>query len=508
MAPPRSRPPRPRSPRPRSPRSGPPRSGGSGPGRLARRGAGPAAVPPDLPGEAEVTIETLGPHGDGLATLAGRPVFVPGGAPGDRVRVRPEAGRGAAVEARLLELVEPGAGRAAPPCPHFGPCGGCTHQHVAEPIYRAWKRDRLVTALTRQGLDPAAVGDLVPGVPAARRRAVFAARRIGRRVVLGFNEAASHRIVDLDTCAVLDPAIVERLPALRDALVAVLADGEPADVAVTRLDDGLDVCLETERDPTLADLERLSRLAETADLARLSHRRRAIRGGPPGPATPLAWRRPGRLAIAGVPVSPPPGGFLQATPEAEAALADAVVAAVRAAVGTAAGASGAFGASGASGGPTVRVADLFCGIGTFALRLASLERVRVTAVDGHREAVDALSAAVDAAGLRPRVETSRRDLARDPLSAGELAGFEAVVFDPPRAGAREQAAALAASPVPSIVAVSCNPASFARDARLLVDGGYALASAVPVDQFLWSPHLEIAAVFRRTGGSDSGGRPR
>ncbi|MEQ8966890.1 MAG: class I SAM-dependent RNA methyltransferase [Azospirillaceae bacterium] len=427
-------------------------------------------------------IDALGPHGDGLATLDGRSVFVPGAAPGDRVRVRPEVARGPAVEARLLELLEPGAGRAEPPCPHFGPCGGCTHQHLTEPVYRAWKRDRLVTALARQGLDTEVVADLVPGMPGARRRAVFGARRGGDRVFLGFNEAGSHRIVDLAACTVLDPAIVALLAPLRTLLADLLVDGEPADIAVTRLEDGLDVCLELDRPLPLAGLERASAFAESQDLARLSWRRPPGKGGgPPEPPTPIAWRRAGRLTVAGVPVSPPPGGFIQATETAEAALADVVVDTVGRALGPGGG----------------RVADLFCGIGAFALRLAALDRVRVAAVDGQAEALDALGAAVDAAGIPDRVVRARRDLARDPLSHGELAGFDAVVFDPPRAGAKEQAGEIAASPVPVVVAVSCNPASFARDARLLVDGGYRLESALPVDQFLWSPHLEVAAVFRR-----------
>lgn len=423
--------------------------------------------------ELELTVTALGGRGDGIAEHRGTAVFLPLTVPGDRVRVALGERRGEGIAGEALELLASGPDRAEPPCPHFGACGGCQVQHLRPEAYAAWKADLAAQALARRGLDTAVLTPLAALPPAGRRRAVFAARRGRSAVFLGFNERLSHRIVDLETCLVVRPEIAALLPRLRPVLAEVMAESEAMDVAVTLLEDGLDLVLAAAREPDLAARERLAAFAEAEDLARLSWRR-----GADGPAEPVAHRRPGIVRFGGVPVVVPPGGFLQASAEGEAVLVRLVTAAV---------------------GEAARVADLFAGCGTFTFPLATSGTAarRVRAVDGDLAAFAALNRAARQAGLGERVTASARDLAHDPLTPAELAEYDAVVFDPPRAGAREQAAALAASAVPVVVGISCNPASFARDARMLVDGGYRLERVTPVDQFLWSPHLELVGVFRR-----------
>jgi 23S rRNA (uracil1939-C5)-methyltransferase len=419
------------------------------------------------PRTVELTIDDIGARGDGLADLDGRRVYVPLTVPGDRVRVRLGNTRGDGVAAEMLDLLAPGPDRIEPVCRHFGLCGGCALQHLDDAAYGAWKREQVVRALARAGLGDVAVAPVLRTPSASRRRATFAALRRGGRVLLGFNERLSHRLVDLEECRVLDPAIAGLLPKLRMGLGTVLAEGGAVDVAVTHLDNGLDVLLTGGPEPGLRQREDLAAFAEAADLGRLSWRR-----APSAPPEPIAARRPMVTRFGSVSVPVEPGAFLQASPAGEAAL----VQAVRDGVSDA-----------------VRIADLFAGAGTFTFPLA--ERAVVHAVEGDAGAQAALARAARGTG---RVTTARRDLAADPLTAAELNRFDAVVFDPPRAGAREQATALAGAGAPVVVGVSCNPASFARDARLLVDGGYELTVVTPVDQFVWAAHVELVGVFRRS----------
>ncbi|WP_051341336.1 class I SAM-dependent RNA methyltransferase [Azospirillum halopraeferens] len=414
----------------------------------------------------EVTIGAVGARGDGLAELDGTRLFVPLTVPGDRVRVRPGESRGDGVRAELLEVLEPGPGRGTPACRHFGTCGGCTLQHLDDAAYAAWKLEAVHAALARAGLEGVPVAPLARTAPGGRRRARFAALKRGKRVWLGFNERASHRLVDLEVCPVLAPRLAALLPPLRAALAAVLPDGGACDVVAADPEGGIDLLLVGPRRLARAARERLTALGAEHGIARLSWQP-DDRGVP----EPVAHLRPVTVRFAGVPVVPPPGGFLQASAAGEAALTAAVLDAV--------------------GDGARRVADLFAGIGTFAIPLA--QRSSVHAVEGDGAAVAALARA--AGGLR--LTTERRDLFANPLTAKELARFDAVVFDPPRAGAAAQAAELAAGKVPLVVAVSCNPATFARDARTLADGGYALRRVYPVDQFLWSAHLELVGVFAR-----------
>jgi 23S rRNA (uracil1939-C5)-methyltransferase len=407
---------------------------------------------------ADLLIDRLGHRGDGIASSAGRSVFVPLALPGERVRADLDGDR-----ARDVVVLEPSPDRVEPPCPYFGDCGGCALQHLAAAPYAAFKRRLVIDALADRGLSPP-VEETVLLPPGSRRRTTFAGLKAGRRPMVGFNARASHRIVAVETCAVSVPALLAARPAL-EAIVR-LADPRkaPLDLSVTATAAGLDVSIAGLAGKALERLcLPLVEVAAAHDLARLSA------GG-----EVIVERRAPIVPIDGVMVVPPPGGFLQASEAAEAAMGRIVVDAT-------AGAR--------------RIADLYAGVGTFALRLA--RTAAVTAVEGDRAAAAALDRAVRSTAGRRRVTVEARDLARRPLVESELAPFDAVVFDPPRAGAAEQSAFLARSVVPRVVAVSCNPATLARDLRTLVDGGYRIEQVTPVDQFLWSAHVEAVAVLRR-----------
>ena len=385
-------------------------------------------------------IERIAGRGDGV-TASGK--FYPGAAPGDTVSD---------------EGIAPGPHRAVPPCRHFGTCGGCQLQHIDDASYAAFVTDRIASALHEQRLPlpEFAAAHLSP--PRTRRRASLRAERRGRQVLLGFNEGASHRIVDIRECHVLLPELFALVAPLRRLLGVVMPDRARATVTLTRADQGIDVTLAGFAVEGFVALEAINDFAGVQRLARLS----IDEGEGPSPR----WcPEPPTVTLSGVAVGLPELAFLQATADGEAAL----VAAVQAATTGAA-----------------KVADLFAGLGTFALSLGAA----VTAVEGSRDAVLALAAT-------RRVKVEHRDLFRRPLSSDELGAFDAVVLDPPRAGAREQAAMLAGSAIPRIAYVSCNPATFARDARMLVDGGYRLTCIVPVGQFRWSTHVELAATFVR-----------
>lgn len=427
----------------------------------------------------ELTIDLVGGRGDGVGRAQvklgwetrERPVFVPFTLPGERVLARPEADRGEGVSASPVELLQISADRVEPPCPHFMVCGGCALQHWADAPYAAWKAEQVHGHLRRVGLGDVTVDAPARSLPGTRRRADLAARRLKSGTVLGFHERQDSRIVDVTECTVLEPALQAVLPAFRAALHERLAEGAGADLELALLDTGIDALLILPDAPDLAAREAWAGLAQRLDLARLSVRRS---GEGHDRTEPLAARRPALIRLGGVDVIPPPGGFLQATRAGEAVIRDVVLAA----------------AEGAA-----RRVDLFAGIGTLALPLVA--GGPVLAVDGDIRAIAALRAAADAAGLGGRLATEIRDLFARPLEPADLAGVDLVVFDPPRAGAKAQAEALAASTVPVVVAVSCNPATFARDARALIDGGYRLDRVTPIDQFLWSPHIELVAVFRR-----------
>lgn len=431
----------------------------------ARRRSGHSAT-------VDLTIDRIGGRGDGIAELQGRPVYVPYTIAGETVRARLEGRRGDGQAASLVEIIAPSAHRRSAPCAHFGACGGCALQHVDEEIYRAWKCERVREALDRRRLGDVPVAQVVSTPIADRRRATLAARRIAAGLLIGFHERRRHRIVDLRECPVLRPDLAALLPGLRNLLARILEVGDGAEVMLAALDGGIDVTIVAQGNPDLAAREALAAFADSADLARI-----AWQDGK-SPPEPVAQRRQCTVTFGELPVAVPPGAFLQASAAGEAALTGLVLEAVGEGIGEA-----------------PQLADLFAGLGTFTFPLA--RHGRVHAVDSDGGALDALEAAARTGGLGGQLTVARRNLYRDPLSADELGRFDAVVFDPPRAGATAQAAELAHSPVPLVVGVSCNPASFARDAASLVAGGYRLERVTPVDQFLWSEHVELVGVFRR-----------
>ena len=419
----------------------------------------------------EVVIEEIGARGDGIARHEGTPVFVAFTVPGDRVRARLGEAREQGRAAELLGVLEPGPGRRPPACPHFGTCGGCALQHVNDDTYRAWKRELIVTALPRRGLGAPSSDQLLCGGPGTRRRASLKGRGVEDRAALGFYERASRRVVDVARCPLLVPGLEALIAPLRGLLHELLGAGETAEIEIAMAANGADVIVRSEGALTLARRTRLAGFAHARDLARLSWQTKRD----PVPE-PVAERRAPEIDLAGVPALLPPGAFLQPSGEGQAHLIDLVSAAC---------------------GESARIADLFAGCGTFALPLSRTARVH--AVEGDAAMASAMRTAAARArpGLRLGVEV--RDLERRPLAAAELRAYDAVIFDPPRPGAKRQAAEIAKSPVPLVVAVSCNPATFARDARVLCDGGYRIERVTPLDQFLWSPHVELVAVFRRPG---------
>jgi 23S rRNA (uracil1939-C5)-methyltransferase len=407
-----------------------------------------------------LAIVGIGHRGDGVAQGPEGAIYVPGTLPGETVEVEEIPGH--PDRRRLLNVENKSPARIAPICPHFGVCGGCAVQHWDEAHYRAWKRGLVIDALRQAGLD-APVAELVDAHGDGRRRAVFHARSGAKGMLeVGFAAARSHRIVAIDRCPVLAPSMTGAVKAAWALAETLGPTKKPLDIAVTASDAGLDVDVRGSGPLKPALMTALARVAAKHDLARLTRHGELV-----------ALSRPPTLCIGKTIVHLPPAAFLQATAAGEAALARLTLAAC-------AGAT--------------KIADVFAGIGPFALRLA--ERARVLAVDDDEAALAALKRAAATPGLRP-VETERRDLFRRPLLADELKSFDAVVFDPPRQGAEAQARELAASRVPLIVAVSCNPATFARDAAALISAGYRLSDVTPVDQFRHTAHVEIVARLER-----------
>lgn len=402
-------------------------------------------------------ISRLGAQGDGVADTADGPVFVPFALPGETVTAAREKNR-----ATLLAVLEPSALRVAPPCHHFTECGGCALQHLSPPAYLVWKRDRVVEALAARRIE-APVGEAVPCEPASRRRAVFSARRGDRGIVLGYNRALSHELIDIAECPILVPAIVAALPLLRRIAGIVAATRDPFHLTVTQTDTGLDVAAEGSGPLSEAARRAAAEFAIRERLARLSVDGEVV----VEPVKPA-------VSFGAATVAPPPGAFLQAVASAEEAMARLV---------------------GGHLGKAKRVADLFSGSGTFALRLAV--RSEVHAVEADAAALSALDRGFRfAAGLR-KVTTEKRDLFRRPMTFKELNLFDGIVFDPPRAGAEDQSKQIARSDVQKVAAVSCNPVTLARDLAILVAGGYRVQSVTPVDQFLWSPHVEAVALLEK-----------
>ncbi|USQ98149.1 class I SAM-dependent RNA methyltransferase [Caulobacter sp. RL271] len=411
----------------------------------------------------DLTINAIGAQGDGLARLGdGKPAFVPLTLPGETVRANMDGARG-----EVVEILSASADRVAPPCRHFGACGGCALQHWAAEPYRAWKAEQIRIQLSMEGLET----EILPtfaAPPASRRRVALHARKVKGGAKLGFKERRSWNLVPIEECPVTDPRLVAALPALARLAEPFLEHPKSAPTLhVTLTGTGLDIDVtgvERKSGGLSADARmRAAMAAGEGDFARVTMAGEIVYGA----RQPLVKLGPAVVAL-------PPGSFLQAVPAAERAMVDFAVAQ----------------AQGAS-----RIADLYCGVGTFTFRLAEVGAVH--AAEMSPPAIAALKAAIGATpGLKP-ITAEARDLVKRPVLSTELAKTDVVVIDPPRAGAAEQTVEIAKSKVAKVVSVSCNPATFAKDARALVDAGFRLEKVLPVDQFVWSPHIELVGVFTR-----------
>lgn len=418
----------------------------------------------------KLKIERLGAQGDGVSGTGSGTVFVPFALAGETVEAEVEGDRG-----RLIRVLEESALRAKPVCRHFGAppisegapgvgCGGCALQHFELTAYREWKSGLVSQALAARGIEVELAPMLSVGL-GARRRAVLTARRLGKPVQIGFYVAGSHDLIDLEMCPVLAPEIVSVLPGLRKLIGPLIEDRAELRLSILRAENGLDVDIAGSAERGSAKLRAaLAEQAGSLGIVRLSLDQ-----------DPLYQAAAPFIRCGAAEVVPPPAVFLQASGQAEAAMAELAAAAF--------------------GKRAKQAADLFCGVGAFTFALAL--KAKVLAMDSDAAAIEALEDAKRRTQGVRSIETRRRDLFHEPLSRKELQPFDLVVFDPPRSGAKAQAEMLAKSKVPTVVAVSCNPGTLARDLRILLDGGYRLESVTPVDQFLFTAHVEMVAVLRR-----------
>lgn len=419
----------------------------------------------------EVEVTQLGHSGDGVVEVDGLKYFVAYAAPGDRLQIKFNPSD--KDRAAIVQILNPGDARVTAPCRHFTQCGGCALQHLSDLFVADWKREQIIDALAHRGLHDVLVRPTRTMPPASRRRAAFTAEHGVDGIHIGFHARMSKRLVPVSECTVLDKNIVQALPGLEKMLAPLLRHGQSVRLLVTQTGTGLDVDVQfgsgQKAEPNLRLRTLLAASADRLDLARLSWN-----------GVILLERRKPQIVMGGTPVSPPPGAFLQASSQGEAELIALVLEALGAKT---------LGAKGA------RILDLFAGCGTFTFPVAS--HARVHAVEGDRAMTEAIRQAANQRQGLKQIEASHRDLQRGPLSVDELASYAAVIFDPPKAGARAQADQIAASQIHKVIAVSCAPATFARDARSLVDGGFLLRWVTPVDQFRWSAEVELVALFER-----------
>lgn len=405
---------------------------------------------------AKLTIGAMGPQGDGFARQDGHAVFVPFTLPGETVEADGKPPR-----LELKAVLTKSAERIPAPCPHFGSCGGCQVQHWAAEPYRAWKRELLVSAFAREGIDTT-VGALIPCPPASRRRATLKARRRDGEVAVGFMARGSDALVAIGPCPILRPALETALPEFAALAGTLIRGSEDISLAVLEAQNGVAIAIEAEQMPTPDMLTALVNRAARSGLLQV-----AVNGDV------IFERTVPQVAFCDTFVTPPPGGFLQAVAEIEEEMAALVTGHLK-------------------GAKTI--VDLFAGSGTFAARLS--QKARVHAVESEAPALAALEKAQRPSGARP-ITTEACDLFDAPLTAAELNTYDGICLDPPRAGAEAQVAEIAQSTVPKVAYVSCDPASLARDAARLVRGGYRLDSLTPLDQFLHTPHVEAVALFSK-----------
>ena len=408
-----------------------------------------------------LVIDHVGHRGDGVAFADGQAIYVPYTLGGETVEATPVSDH--PDRRRLLRVDSASPERITPFCPHFGICGGCAIQHWEVARYRAWKRDLVIETLAQAKLT-CEVDPLIDAHGLGRRRITLHARMGAHDVLkVGFAAANSHDIIPVDHCPILAPGLSGALEAAWAIAEPLISIGKPLDIQITATGNGLDVDVRGSGPLPAAKIAMLSRVAEQHRLARLTRHGELV-----------LMRTPPTIAIGATQVTLPPGSFLQATAAGEEALAALVTGHCQRAK---------------------HIADLFCGVGPFALRLAA--KSRVSAFDSDADAITALQkAATSTSGLKP-IKAEARDLFRRPLMPQELRDYDTLVFDPPRQGAQAQVLQLAASKIAVVVAVSCNVATFARDARILVDGGYKIERVTPIDQFRHTPHVELVAKFKR-----------
>jgi 23S rRNA (uracil1939-C5)-methyltransferase len=419
---------------------------------------------PDLPASEErvLAISAMGARGDATTEGETGPIYAPYALPGEEVRARVAGGR-----AEVLEVLKPSASRQDAACRHFGRCGGCQLQHWSDEPYLAWKRDQVIDALSKRGFGAAIVEPTIAAWGEGRRRAALHAARQNNQVRIGFIERGGARLTPISECPVLAPQLEATV--LKLGALAELALPQRGEITLQCLltDSGVDISIKGAGRVDLlhrAALEKLIAEANALNLARLSF-----------DGDPIIERAKPTLRMGRAIVSPPPGAFLQPTALGEETLARLTLEALHGAK---------------------RVVDLFSGIGTFALRIA--EHAEVLAAEGDTDMLAALKKAADGAGgVLKEVSTLRRDLLRTPLSTLEMKKFDGAVIDPPRSGARQQAEQIARAPIRKLAYVSCDPASFARDIKVLIEHGFTLTKITPVDQFRWSPHIEIVGALER-----------
>jgi 23S rRNA (uracil1939-C5)-methyltransferase len=424
-----------------------------------------------------VEIKGLEPRGDGVAYLEdGRSVYVPRSAVGDKLRVKVHENKQGILRGSILEEIELGADRAEPPCPYFKSCGGCQLQHISEQSYRTWKLGLVQEALRIRRVVPEEILDPI-FVPAhSRRRTSWAVKMHSNgHVDIGYNQQRTHSITPINDCTILCPELNDMLTSIIPYLKRLLRNGRNASIFAQRSDTQTEILitgdLASKRgEMDLKIMEAISDLAQDLDIARISWRAKDTHTARVMLERESFIKQYGRLTA---PL--PPGTFMQPTAQGEQALVKAVMGAVEAHITK----------------KKPRFADLFAGSGCFSGHLSG--RGSVDAFEFSEDAIQTLSKAVGGLGI----QAHERNLFERPLSVKELASYDAVIFDPPRAGAKEQAAELAQSKVPLVVAISCNPRSFARDAALLTEGGYRLRSLQCVDQFVYSSHVEVIGVFTR-----------
>lgn len=425
---------------------------------------------PPLPKEpVEVTIYAIGAKGDGLGKDdAGHDYYVPYSAEGDVLKVRITGKREENFTATILDIITPGPGRTEAPCPYYTQCGGCNLQHIDKETYTKWQSQKVGHTLQRSQISHNLDAPVL--IEAGhRRRASFAVMKKGKKIVFGFNAKNSHRIEEIDACLLLTEQLNDLIGPLRDLLPRIMKREGRGDIIINYPNQSADIVFALPGPLELRIHQELVGFAEKHDIARLSWQENGK-----GEAELVAQRRAVTTTFGKATVELPAGPFLQPSKDGENALVEFALSALN---------------------EEKKILDLYAGCGSFTFALA--QKGVVHAVESHAPALKALELSAGRAGLGGRITTEVRDLDRQPLMDKELAKYDAVLFDPPRAGAREQARCLADSDIPLIIAISCNPATFGRDAATLREGGYRIERVLPVDQFTWSDHVEVAAILRK-----------